>query len=151
MSDAMSGCDMATAAATGRIVADMLGRGAGGVATALVLGTPWVIVVGSLGYNEMVVALLLAVGLVLVERGVDSWRGGAAIGLLCGAACGAKLTAIGLVALPLAVVMLGRMPLRRWPRPAIAAGLAAAAALGPWLIRTGLHLGNPLFPIGTGL
>jgi hypothetical protein len=109
------------------------------------------VVVGSLAYNEMATAFMLATGLLVVQGATASWRSGAALGLLAAAACGAKLTAIGFVALPLAIVMLMAAPPRRWLPLAATAGIVALAGLLPWLVRNALHAGNPLFPFASGL
>ena len=138
------------AIAAGRVAASIAGPAAGATATCLVLGTPWVVVVGSLAYNEMVTAFMLAVGLLVGRSGTASRRTGAAFGLLAAAACGAKLTAIGFVALPLAIVMLMGAPPRRWTTLVSAAGVVALIGLLPWLGRNALHAGNPLFPFANG-
>jgi hypothetical protein len=84
--------------------------------------------------------------LLLVERERSAARLGIGGGLLVAAACGAKLTALGFAALPMALVVL----LRR-PRPAPAALAIAlavgAAALAPWLARNALATGNPTHPL----
>ncbi|MGH7292410.1 MAG: hypothetical protein ACREJT_14425, partial [Myxococcota bacterium] len=72
---------------------------AGAIAAVVFLGTPWVIVVGSLAYNEMATLLMLAAGLLLLSQ-PERWSigRGVVLGLFVGAACGAKLTALGFVA-----------------------------------------------------
>lgn len=126
---------------------------AGSLAAIIVLGTPWVIVVGSLAYNEMAVALLLAGGLSLAlddSAGQAPVRRGIAIGLLAGAACSAKLTAIGFAALPLGLLLLlHTRPARRILPVSLGAAAAAIAILLPWLISNGIETGNPLFPFVT--
>jgi hypothetical protein len=116
------------------------------------LGTPWTVVVGSLAYNDGVVALLLAGGFLLVRplRGDASWRTPAALGLVAGAACGAKLSAVGFVAVPAALVAVACAPRRKVVAIATFA-LAAAIPLVPWLARNALATGNPVFPFATGL
>lgn len=93
------------------------------IAGITVLATPWVVVVGSLAYNEMAVCLFLAAGLALLAPGDDGrragiassapdrhadwrgrWRLSASLGVLVGAACGAKLTSALFVAAPLAAL-----------------------------------------------
>ena len=132
---------------------------AGALAAIVVLGTPWVIVAGSLAYNELAVALLLAGGLSLALddlAGRAPLRRGIAVGLLAGAACSAKLTAIGFAALPLGLLLLlETRPARRIVPVTFTAAAAAIAILLPWLISNGIKTGNPFFPFlitifGTG-
>src|SRR5204863_10140383 len=54
----------------------------GVIATVIALGTPWVIVVGSLGYNEMVTVMMLAAGLLaIMDDSIPPTRRGALVGL----------------------------------------------------------------------
>ena len=106
---------LAAAAMTGTLAARLAARAwpslrlpstAAWVCASVVLGTPWVIVCGSLAYNEMALLLFLAAALWIA---LDCWqgsrkRGWAVLGLLCGAAAGAKLTALMLVAAPAVAV-----------------------------------------------
>ena len=106
------------------------GATVGAAAAVIVLGTPWTVVVGSLGYNEMVVALLLATGVLIIHQAPpDTPRRAAALGVLAAAACGAKLTALGFVAAPLGLLILAAVPPKRWPACAGAAGAAALICL----------------------
>jgi hypothetical protein len=143
---------VACAAIAGLVAARAAGPATGGLASAIFLGTPWAVVVGSLAYNEMAAALMLAGGLLVL--GIDdlSPRGrGALIGVLAAAACGAKLTAAGFVAAPLALLLAWDTPPRRWPVVAGAAAAAGGIVLAPWLLRNAAHCGNPVFPFATGL
>lgn len=125
-------------------------RSAATVAGVLLLGTPWVIVTGTLAYNEMPVLLMLAGGLLLtLGRGMQPpcfTRHGMAIGLLAATACGAKLTALGFVALPLVVIMLTNLPIRQWVRACSGGLIAALLVLSPWLVSNFAETGNPVFP-----
>ncbi len=133
-------------ACIGRRVA---GDAGAALAAALYLGTPWIVVVGSLAYNDNIVPLFLAAGLLLTWR--RPARGLAvALGLLLGAACGAKLTAVGFVALPLALGVALRARWRAVPVFAVTAVVAAVVLL-PWLVRNGIATGNPTFPFLTQL
>lgn len=122
------------------------------VAAVMLLGTPWTIVVGSLAYNEMPVLLMLTAGLLAIaDARLAAWRCGAIVGLLAAAACGAKLTAVGMAAAPLGIVMLFRIAPRHWP-VAIAAGtLAGLIVLMPYLLRNQLAAGNPVFPFASSI
>jgi len=126
------------------------------LAAGLLLGTPWTIVAGSLAYNEGFCLLLLAGGLLVIlgpERGLGAapGRGGIALGMLAGAACGAKLTAAGFVALPL-LVAAGLRTRRRGDAALVLVGLdaTALACLLPWLVSNALVAGNPVFPFLAG-
>lgn len=127
-------------------------RQSASVAAVVLLGTPWVIVVGSLAYNEMATALMLAAGLLVYQCSeIGPGQRGAALGVLAATACGAKLTAVGLVAVPLGIALLMSTPARQWLH-AIAAGVAAGGvALSPYLIGNALACGNPVFPFATSI
>ncbi|MEM1446625.1 MAG: hypothetical protein AAGF84_11245 [Planctomycetota bacterium] len=121
---------------------------AGAISAGVVLALPWVLITGSLAYNEMLVLGLAAaaMGWVLTrEESVSGWRIGVAIGLLVGAATLAKLTAGFMVALPIGLMLLVQ---RRW-QAAFTAGVVGALVLLPFLIRNALWTGNPVFPFAT--
>ncbi len=146
------GLTVLAAAVTGRVATIVAGATAGRVAAVMVLGTPWIAVVGSLAYDEMAVLLLGGGALLLVldpDAGADRLRTGAAIGLLLGAACGAKLTAAGLVAAPIGGLLLFGAPWRRAAKVAAVAALVAVATLAPYLAGNTLQTGNPVFPFAT--
>jgi hypothetical protein len=127
---------------------------------AVVLIVPWVIVTGSLAYNEVAVLGFAAAGLRLIlgpER--PRRRSAAAVGLLAGAATLAKLTAGFTVALPLGLLLVWRMQretsIRRTVMAALLCAAVGTAALSPYLIRNAAWTGNPVFPFaatvfGTG-
>lgn len=125
------------------------------VAGVLLLGTPWVIVTGTLAYNEMPVLLMFAGGLLLTlgrhPQPHCSTRHGASIGLLAAAATGAKLTALGFVAMPLVVVMLANLPIKQWTRACAGGLIVAVLALSPWLFSNFAASGNPVFPFAADL
>ncbi len=145
----------------------------GWLAGALVVSTPWVIVVGSLAYNEVaVVALGAAAMITAVGDGMRPAMRGALVGLLVGVACGAKPTALFLVGGPVGVVLVGSWVLGRgsgvWGLGSGAGGrgrgwvgalgvvvgvgcVVGVAALAPWLVRNAVHGGNPVFPQLTGV
>jgi hypothetical protein len=158
-----AGLALVTAGVVVPLGARLAGPRAGAIAAVLVIGTPWVVVVGSLAYDEMAVALLLATGLLVLhpaaaapgdtppDRGPGRRRA-AAVGLLAGAACGAKLTAIGFVAAPLGLLLvLDAGAARRAATSALAATGAGALALAPFLVGNTIETGNPLFPFAAGL
>ena len=131
-----------------------------GFGFALCLGVPWLIVVGSLAYNEMAASLMGATAMLLLvprtqePRVTDSGAlaaVGITVGLLAATACAAKLTAFGFIALPIGYLMLRRLDPRGW-RIAVPLGLVAGAVvLAPWWIRNMLATGNPVFPFASGL
>jgi 4-amino-4-deoxy-L-arabinose transferase-like glycosyltransferase len=126
----------------------------GWLAAGLYLATPWVVVVGSLAYNDGVVALFLATGLLLlVSPPQAAWRLGLALGLVLGAACGAKLTAIGFVVAPLLMASFVRRSKRAIVRP-VTVGWAlgmGSLCLASWMLRNGGATGNPFFPFASSL
>lgn len=119
------------------------------LAGALVLGTPWTIVVGSLAYNEMFCALMLAAALITIAqpaRGGPSWATGALLGFFTATACGAKLTSVGFVLLPIMGLAAVMIPPRRWALVAGTAAVMGFVILSPWLGRNLLAFGQPVFP-----
>ncbi len=148
-----AGMTILSAALLGRAALRLGGaRRLSAAAAAVFLGIPWVIVVGSLAYNEMAVVLLLATALLLLAPGAErTGRTAAAVGLLAAAACGAKLTAAGFVALPLGLLLLATRPLRAWGGAIAVAGSCGLICLIPYLVRNWIHAGNPIFPFAASL
>lgn len=147
-----AGLTLLTALVVGRTATRLGGTLAGIIAAVLLLGTPWIIVVGSLGYNEMAVALLFACGLsLLLQNPKITWREGAALGLLISAACGSKLTAIGFVAAPLIAIALINIPPKRWLGVFFSVGITSLFILLPYLLRNWIYSGNPIFPFAADL
>ncbi len=118
------------------------------LAMLLFLSTPWVIVIGSLAYNDPAVLLLGAVALPLAVVGGSRqvfWI----IGVLLGLAVGVKMTAGISIALPVAAVWLAR---HRW-RDLILVIVISTAVYSPWMVRsmvashTRTSIGNPIFPL----
>lgn len=143
---------IATALVIGTLAAQLCGAERFAGAVVLAIGTPWLVVVGSLAYNEVPIVLALAGAWLVIECDErPSARAGALVGLLVAAACGAKLTALLVVAVPVGALLL---------RPGVSRGTllrlgscAACAAIGltPWLVRNQLAGGSPVFPFATGL
>ncbi len=127
-------------------------RASGAFGGAIFLLTPWIVVVGSLAYNEMgVTALGAAALLAALQAGMPPARRGIAAGLLVGVACGCKATALLFIGLPVLAVLLGLAPRRDWWRIVLTGGVAGVVALSPWLVRNALAGGNPVFPYLTWL
>ncbi|GAB5496491.1 MAG: hypothetical protein Phyf2KO_15710 [Phycisphaerales bacterium] len=124
----------------------------GSLAGALVLAAPWSVVTGSMAYNEMAVIALFAAAMVgALEHRVRPIRRGLVAGVLVGAACGCKPTALLFAAPVVGLTLIWSTDRRLWFRliwPACAGGLVM---LMPWLIRNAMAGGNPVFPQLTGL
>ncbi|MBL9032945.1 MAG: glycosyltransferase family 39 protein [Phycisphaerae bacterium] len=134
-------------------LADLLRPGLGVWAAVALLATPWVVVTGSLAYNETAVlalgaaALLAALDVALASAGRGSgWRGGLLAGTLVGVACGCKPTALFLVAPGVAAALVLFTPRTAAVRALASAAIAGTIAVAPWLIRNYLYVGNPVFP-----
>jgi hypothetical protein len=74
------------------------------------------------------------------------------MGLMLGGACATKYLAVGFAAAPVLLAMLGlslRSPRRLGHVPQ--AALAALLMFCPWLLRSAVYTGNPVFPLATGV
>ncbi|MCC6909246.1 MAG: hypothetical protein IT430_15000 [Phycisphaerales bacterium] len=133
----------------GRHVSHWMALAAG----AMTLSVPWVVVTGSMAYNEAPLIGLLALCWRLSSAEPRAWRSLVLIGFLAGIACGAKLTAAGLVVAPIGMLLLIHTPTARWWRAALGCAAGGLIALGPYALRNWAALdgGNPLFPFATGL
>ncbi len=122
------------------------------VAASLVVLTPWVVVVGTMSYNEPGAIVFGGGALaVICTRSISPAMRGLLCGLLVGAACSCKLTAIYFLAPSIAALLFARTPVRSW-RILILPGLAASAAMiMPWTIRNMIASGNPVFPHLAGI
>ncbi len=121
------------------------------ISGALVLATPWTLVVGSLAYNEMaLVALFACACMAAVDAGPSPYVRGGLSGLLVGAACGAKPTALLFAGVPVAILLLGTLSPRVWFRAIVPGVIAGAVLVLPWLWRNSEAGGNPVFPAMTG-
>jgi hypothetical protein len=149
-------------AAAGRRVAAAAGMGsrsvrtAGWVAGGLAAVTPWLVVVGSMAYNEAgVVALGAAALAAAFEPKLSAWRRGVLCGGLVGVACLIKPTALVLVgpgvAAGMALVCLRKGGPRALGAAVVVGGLVGVIALTPWLARNVSETGNPVFPLMTGV
>ncbi|MFW6060324.1 MAG: hypothetical protein ACODAQ_09085 [Phycisphaeraceae bacterium] len=126
------------------------------LAAGALLALPWTVITGSLAYNEMA---MLAFGgaalLILFDEAGETVRGGAAAGMLLGAATLAKLTAGLLLAAPIGVIALvgwhRALPWRPHVRVAAAMALAGTLMLAPYLVRNAVWTGNPVFPFATSV
>lgn len=118
----------------------------------LFFGTPWGIVVGSLAYNELVTMFFFCTCLLVIrDVHLTATRTAVLVGVFSGAAISAKLTSIGFVALPLFCIALWQLPLRVWLYFIVMFACSTGLVLLPYLIRNGLHSGNPVFPFLTSI
>jgi len=146
---------------TGRVASRVLRRAGvsgeasewlGALSGVLVLATPWVVVTGSLAYNELAVCALFSGSLLVgLDERVSPWKRGAMCGVLVGAACGAKPTALVLVAPVVGLLLLATTPRRSWAALVGAGSVAGLVVLSPWLARNWVSVGNPVFPYATGM
>ena len=104
-------CTVITAFVVARLARTTLGAAAGATTALLFLGVPWIIVIGSLAYNDIAPCLFLAGGWLIIirsscaQRPLDA-RAAAALALVAAAAVGAKPTAFFFTALPLLAIVL---------------------------------------------
>ncbi len=122
------------------------------------LATPWVVVTGSLAYDESVVMLATASAAALVMRASRETastsgdaRLGGVLGLVLGAAVLAKASSGVLVVLPIAVMSAALLPVRRWPMIVIGTLIGGLGVCLPWLVRNWSWTGNPVFPFATSV
>lgn len=148
------------------------------ISAVVTVGLPWMVVVGSLAYNEAAVVLLLVASLAVAVRLGEAPAsgatrstavGGAVIGGLLGVALGAKLTAVGFAVIPVGLVAVGRIGFRRPGRLltfVLLGSLGGMFAIAPWAVRNAVDTArlagvsesaeavataNPLFPFATGI
>jgi hypothetical protein len=119
---------------------------------ALVLWTPWMIVVGTLTYNESAVVLLIASAtIVALTTDLSITRRTILCALISAGACSCKPTALVLGIPIVGIALLAATPPRSWIRVAILGSLVGALALAPWLVRNAIASGNPVFPMASSL
>ncbi len=131
------------------------------VAIALFLGIPWMIITGSMAYNEAPMLLCFVGGLYIIQHtSISHINKGILIGIFCGVACGAKLTAAGFVVIPLliALILPTLCPKRADERKYLLVTIPVICVtmciiLLPYLIRNWIATGgtNPVFPFATSI
>ena len=133
---------VATAASVARLARCVVGGESAPVAFLLVLSLPWLLVTGTLAYNDVVPCLFLAAAWGFIAstkrdgRTLDA-RGAAFLALLAAAAVGAKPTAFLFVALPLLAIVVMQHGVRTLRfAPLVVA--VALAVLSRWLVRNQL-------------
>ncbi|MHC4994976.1 MAG: hypothetical protein ACYTGQ_07975 [Planctomycetota bacterium] len=129
-------------------------RAAALCAAALYLATPWTLVTGSLAYNEQAMmafamaSLLLVMTPAVTESPGATLRRDALAGFLVGLAALCKLTALGVFALPIGLIVLARSsPAKNRLTSAALFAAFALLSLAPFLVRNFNATGNPLFPL----
>lgn len=125
-------------------------EGGGLVAGVFAVGVPWVVVTGSLAYNEMGVNALFAAALIAaLDERMGAGAKGVLAGWLVGVACGVKPTALFFAAPPVGLLLLAVCGSGGWKKGAAAtmgAVIAGGVALAPWMLRNYVACGNPVFP-----
>jgi hypothetical protein len=140
-------------AASAWLAGSMFSRRAGLVAGIAMLTTPWTAYLAGIAYVEigMLAMGMCALAVVLWAEGWPAYlvRRGLAAGLLAGLSIGFKYTALPLIAVPVAILLLF---CRRSLRERLCAlGMFVAGlliAVSPWLVRNIVNTGNPGFPMG---
>jgi hypothetical protein len=143
------------ACAAGRLAVRAAGREAGPLATTLLFCVPATLLVSALPYNDAWLGLFLLLALEETMRWAEepSPRRAALAGLLLGLALAGKPTALlAAPALLAAALALGpRTWLRRGAVPGMLLGCGCALLPWlPWLVKTGLATGNPVYPLAFG-
>jgi 4-amino-4-deoxy-L-arabinose transferase-like glycosyltransferase len=128
----------------------VLARSAG-ILTACV---PYLVVLGFTAMVELSQLFWLAMSLLWLRLWLTqpNWRNSLLLGLCVGGSCCVKYLSVGLVALPIALVLL--IACVRRPRRLLPVGLAilsGIAVFAPWMVRNVAAAGNPVFPLATRL
>jgi len=131
---------------------DPVRRGGGWLSASAFLCVPWVVVVGSMAYNELALCALFAGAmLVAFDRGIMTTGRALLVGWLVGVACGVKPTALLLATPAAGLGLLWFSPARHWLRITALACVAGLLALLPWMMRNWLVGGNPVFPYASSV
>ena len=133
-------------------------RGFSFLAPMLILTLPWMLVVGTLAYNDTIPVLLLGAGWLLVARipadDSDARRFTrpilCAVAFLAAVACGAKPTALLFTALPLATLVLLRLGWKSAIELPLCCALGLLVLL-PWILKNYAETSNPVFPFATSI
>ncbi|MEM0984464.1 MAG: hypothetical protein AAGI17_10995 [Planctomycetota bacterium] len=136
--------------ATSRLVRGRARAIAGTGVGTLVMTTPWLLVVGSLAYNELALTAMIAGAIVIaIDRRTGPGRPGrcgGVTGWVVGVACGLKPTALLLAAPVVGGLLLARGTMKSWPKLVGVGIVGGTLALSPWLVRNTIASGNPVFP-----
>lgn len=122
------------------------------IAGGIVLATPWVLVVGSLAYNEMALVLFFSSAVVVtLEEEIKPANRAMFAAFMVGLACAAKPTALLFAGVPIALLLLGVSARRDWLKMLIPGAIMGILSMSPWLIRNEQASGNPVFPAATSV
>jgi len=125
---------------------------ASALAAAVLLCTPWLVVTGSLAYNEPAMLALGAAAMLAASLpGLTPVRRGVLVAILLGAAAGVKPTALPMFGVPTLLLLLVLTPRGEWMRWLGAGMVIGIVMLLPWTIRNAMATGNPLFPLAPKL
>lgn len=131
---------------------DLVRRGGGWLGASAFLCVPWIVVVGSIAYNELALCALFAGAMLIAfDRGMMTTGRSLLVGWLVGIACGVKPTALILAAPSAGLALLWFSPARDWLRITALACVAGLLALLPWMMRNWLVGGNPVFPYASSV
>ncbi len=130
-------------------------RTIGVISGALVLCTPWTIVVGSLAYTEAALLAMFAGGaLAAMDERLGPGRRAVLAGVFVGLACGCKPTALLFAGPTVGALLLMHAPgprIKPWVFTVLLGSLGGLLAIGPWLVRNALASGNPVFPFAASV
>lgn len=127
-------------------------RAIAGLLGVALLALPWVVVTASLSYNDVAVLLFFAGACAAaMDASLSPAQRGAITGLLVGAACSCKPTALLFVGAPVGLLLLAQSRRGDWGRLVATGSVTGLAMIAPWLVRNALACGNPVFPFAVGL
>jgi len=132
----------AGAAAIRAAVVPIAGEGGGWAGFGLWVASPLAAGMALGGKPDVFVAPLAVAAVAWMARGGAA--GALVAGLLAGGAAGAKLPALVVVPIVAVTALWGRFPVRM----IVLAGAGAAAAVAPWLAKSALLTGDPVYPFG---
>lgn len=144
----LAGFGILGAAAVGILATRLYGSRAGWWAAGIYATLPWTYRLTSIPYVEG--ALLAYLALALWSQSVPEFRAtrsSLVSGLCAGAAFGCKYTALFMVAIPMAFVVIGRHRGRRVAASFFPFVIGMAITAGPWLARNWIWTCNPVYPL----
>lgn len=128
-------------------LAKRIAPAASALAGPLLISIPWIVVVGSLAYNEMPLLLLMIGAISCAADNADgSLKRAALCAWLVGIAVGVKPTAIFFAAPAAGITLLVFTPWKRWPAALLVGTIVGTISLLPWMVRNFNTAGNPVFP-----
>ena len=106
--------------------------------------TPWIALLAPVAYVEGGVLLYGGLAIIWAMRGIGR-RETIVAGIMAGLACGVKLPDVAMIlcAIPVAWAIADR---REWVKRMAVFAAVGLGVFAPWLIRTGVWAGNPVFP-----